>query len=229
MIFLTKNKLFRKWLLKKSLNKASIITGDSKEIINKINEMIGESNKISRINFGVETDYFKPIKVKCENSEKQILKIISLRNLEPVYDIICLIKALRKLRLLGHKFTCDIYGYGSQELQILNLIEKYSLNNFVKLKGRYDASLLPNILSKYDVYVSTSKADSGIAASTAEAMSCGIPVVISDSAENSYWIDDKKNGFLYKTSNIDELAKALILFEKLDIHLKRQIGLAGRK
>ena len=65
-----------------------------------------------------------------------------------------------------------------------------------------------------DVYVSTSLSDAGIAASTAEAMACGLPAIVTDFGENSKWVLDGQNGFLFPLSNADVLAEKLIFVLK---------------
>jgi len=93
--------------------------------------------------------------------------------------------------------------------------------------GFVDKEELPSLLSSSDIYVSTSLSDAGIAASTAEAMSCEIPVIISDSAENDKWINNNVNGFLFSTKNSEQLAEILIKLIK-DHELRIKVGKEGR-
>ena len=69
--------------------------------------------------------------------------------------------------------------------------------------------------------------DVGLASSTGEAMSCETPVVVSDSAENDKWINDKINGFLFSTKNSEQLAEILIKLIK-DEPLRKKVGKEGR-
>ena len=54
-------------------------------------------------------------------------------------------------------------------------------------------------------------------------MSCEVPVVISDSAENDKWIKNENNGFLFETQNHEQLAKILINLIK-NQSLREKIG-----
>jgi glycosyltransferase involved in cell wall biosynthesis len=65
-----------------------------------------------------------------------------------------------------------------------------------------------------DVYVSTSLSDAGISASTAEAMACGLPVVVTDTGENEKWVDNGKNGFVVSVKQPEILAKKIIYLLK---------------
>ncbi|HOX22616.1 MAG TPA: glycosyltransferase family 4 protein, partial [Elusimicrobiales bacterium] len=87
---------------------------------------------------------------------------------------------------------------------------------------------LPDELRSADVYVSTSLSDAGIASSTAEAMSCGLPVVVSDSGENRLWVNDGANGYVVPVRNPKELADKLILLLQ-DRDLRIKMGQANRK
>ena len=58
-------------------------------------------------------------------------------------------------------------------------------------------------------------------------MSCEIPVVISDSAENDKWINNNVNGFLFSTKNSKQLAEILIKLIK-DEALRLKVGKEGR-
>jgi glycosyltransferase involved in cell wall biosynthesis len=69
--------------------------------------------------------------------------------------------------------------------------------------------------------------DAGLSSSTAEAMSCETPVVISDSAENDQWVNNKVNGFLFSTKSFEQLAEILIKLIK-DKPLRLKVGKEGR-
>jgi len=78
------------------------------------------------------------------------------------------------------------------------------------------------------VYVSTSLSDAGLAASTAEAMACELPVIITDFGANAEWIQDGKNGFLVPMKNSKSLADKIIVLLK-DKNLREKFGKKGRQ
>ena len=69
---------------------------------------------------------------------------------------------------------------------------------------------LPDLLNAMDIYVSTSLSDAGIAASTAEAMACGLTCVVSDVYDNHEWIAHGENGFLFECGNAQNLSDTII-------------------
>jgi len=85
-----------------------------------------------------------------------------------------------------------------------------------------------HLLQHMDVYISTTLSDAGIASTTAEAMACELPCVVSDVAENSEWIEHGVNGFLFPAADHQSLAAYIkILLENPG--LRRKFGERSRK
>ena len=187
-----------------------------------INSISRKNNlNIKRINFGTDTNFFKP-----NNNHKVFnkpIKIISLRNLEKIYSVETIIKAAKILRdKFKIQFKIDIYGDGSEKGYLMQMINKASLDNFVSLKGKYQYDNLPTILNKYDLYISSSTSDAGLAASTSEAMSCGIIPIVSNNSENEFWMSNN-SGYLYETYSYNDLANKIIYFINLDYESKLKL------
>jgi glycosyltransferase involved in cell wall biosynthesis len=188
-------------------------------------------HKIKNINFGIDTKYFCPyepddsIRLKYGLGNNQV--VISLRNFEPIYDVATLIKAVPYVlnRLPNTIFM--LVGKGTQEIYLKKLASNLGVINSVRFVGFVNNDSLPNLLSSVNLYVSTSLSDAGISASTAEAMACGLPVIITDSGENKLWIEDGKNGFLVPIKNYIILSQKII--ERLNnLDETKKIGKIGR-
>ena len=59
-------------------------------------------------------------------------------------------------------------------------------------------------------------------------MLCEIPIVVSDSAENDKWVDDKLYWFLFSTKSSDKLAEILIKLIR-NKSLRANVGKEVRK
>jgi glycosyltransferase involved in cell wall biosynthesis len=141
----------------------------------------GIKGKLRRVNFGVDVKRFAP-----SGSNHRDIDIISLRNHDPIYDIDTLLRAVKLLEPEFPNLQVFIGGKGPETLHLVDLAAQLGLlsahfRTFEpgEVERRLDAS---------KVYVSTALSDAGIAASTAEAMACGLPVVISDVFENRNWV-----------------------------------------
>lgn len=204
--------IFKKFIIKKILKRANLITCDAIFIKHIIMNYIAGKDKIKIINFGIDTNIFRSKKShnnKKRNTPKRFI-IISTRNFEPVYDVKSLILACKQLQNRGVDFYLKLIGAGSQERLLKDLVVELDLLSQVDFVGRVPNDQLVDVLCSSDVYVSTSLSDAGIAASTAEAMACQLPVIVTDTAENGNWIIDGENGYLFKPSDVQDLMSKLI-------------------
>jgi glycosyltransferase involved in cell wall biosynthesis len=221
-----------KILIKKALASASVVTSDALHLKDEMIKLGLSKNKIEIINFGVETDVFRPgtadfglqKKLRIQN----IPSIISVRSLEPIYDVSTLLEAVAMVigRIPAVKFI--IGGRGSYGSKLKDQAKDLGIEGNVIFVGFIPHGELYRWFRSVDVYVSTSLSDAGIAASTAEAMACGLPAVISATAENNKWIESNRNGFLFPAKNANKLAEILIRLIS-NAELCRKIGIAGRQ
>lgn len=219
-------------LVKFALNKADLITCDADHMQDAMARLGVDPKKIKLIYFGVDTHKFRPDERNEELRSKLGIvnspTIISLRNLEPVYDVETLINSIPQVLTEVPEAKFVIAGRGSQENKLKGLAESLGVSESIKFVGWISNDEAPQYLTSVDIYVSTSLSDAGLAASTAEAMACGLPVVITDSGENRKWVEDGKGGFIVPAKD------AKILAEKIAYLLKNgdigaEFGRIGRK
>jgi glycosyltransferase involved in cell wall biosynthesis len=121
-----------------------------------------------------------------------------------------LIKATQIVLNAIPKTKFVILGKGSQEKYLIELSQKLGVLENIHFVGMVSNDELPEYLRLADVYVSTSLSDAGIAASTAEAMATGLPVVTTNTGENEKWISDNENGYLIPVRNPQMLAEKIV-------------------
>ena len=119
-------------------------------------------------------------------------------------------------------------GNGEQKDYLMNLAKSLKVFEAIKFIGWVSSEELPFYLNSADVYISTSLIDSGLAASTAEAMACELPVVISDSGDNKILIKDGENGFLFSVRDSRTLAEKVISLLKNE-NLRKKMAATNRK
>jgi glycosyltransferase involved in cell wall biosynthesis len=107
-----------------------------------------------------------------------------------------------------------ILGKGSQEKYLIELSQTLGVSENIYFGGMVSNDELSEYLRLADVYVSTSLSDAGIAASTAEAMAVGLPVITTNTGENEKWISDEENGYLIPIKNPQILAEKIIYLLK---------------
>jgi glycosyltransferase involved in cell wall biosynthesis len=217
------------------IKRADMLTTDAQHVLERLVFFGASEEKVKIINFGIETHFFtkKPFEMKFRqkifkgiNEDDPI--IISLRNHEKVYDIQTLIESIPKVleKIPNARFA--IGGSGSLTQQHVSLADKLSVSKNINFFGSYLHDELPNLFGQTSLYVSTSLSDAGLSASTAEAMACEVPVIISDSGENGVWITEGVNGNMFEVKDSSRLAE-LIIENLFNVDIAYEKGIKGRE
>jgi glycosyltransferase involved in cell wall biosynthesis len=209
----TKKSIVSKWLAQYALSHADIVTCDAEHIQNTLIKLGVDSRKIKLIYFGTDVEKFHPkqrdSQLRNELGIKE-LAVISLRNLRPIYDVGTLIKSIPSVLRVAPRTIFIIAGDGSLKEALKILASSLGVLDNIRFVGRLKEDELPRYLASSDVYVSTALSDAGLSASTAEAMACELPVVITDFGDNRKWVKDGVNGFLVPLRSPEMLTEKII-------------------
>ena len=222
------SKGFKKYVMGKS----TIITCDGHFIRSSIENFGVEPSKIEIINFGTDTELFNPKhrlpKHNLELIDKGSINIISLRNLELIYDIDSLILATPEVLKTYPKVNFIICGTGNDEKRLKLLAKSVGTDGNIKFAGAIKQKDLPTLLANADIYISTALSDAGLSASTAESMASGTAVIVTEGSDNHIWIDDGNSGYLIPHKSPGILATKIInLIENPE--KRTSFGEKGRK
>lgn len=202
------------WITKFVLKNSDLITCDAEHVRDSLVELGVGLQKIKLINFGIDTQKFTPGYKDNKLLEKLGIvdgpKIISLRQFAPIYNVDSLIMAIPLVLKEISEAKFIIAGYGPEEPKLRKLANSLGVSKSIRFVGRIPNDELPLYLRSVDIYVSTSLSDAGIAASTAEAMACGLPVIITDFGDNRKWVEDGVNGFIVPMKSPEALASKII-------------------
>lgn len=215
------------------LRSADIVTTDADHMISEMVGMGTDRTKLRRINFGIDADALTrldtpdPEYSRRFRGEGNVPTVISLRNHYDVYDIATLLRAVPEIVRRVPNVRVIVAGRGPLTESLETMAAELHLGNNVDFIGGYDGSALRRIFSAVDVYVSTSLSDAGIAASTAEAMSCSVPVVVTNTGENDQWIQNGVNGFLFAARDHSALARYVVELLS-DPERRTRVGTKGR-
>ncbi len=197
-----KRNIFNQLVLKWIINRSSRVFSSSLIMTKEIS--LYTSKSVETINFGIDTNIYKPNFIKTIDASKTI-KIGIIKSLEPIYRIDLAINALLILQksTLLH-LELHICGSGSLEQEL-----RYIANETVFFKGKIDQNAVPLFLQSMDVFLNTTEFES-FGVSTIEAMACGVPVVAHDAGGSSEIVTHKETGILYAPNEVENVAKALL-------------------
>ncbi len=229
---LINSKRLHRQLQKHAIGRAALITCDAKHMVEVLVKLGAAREKIELIYFGTDAQRFKPGQRSRELRDKLGIAdapvVISLRNLSPIYDVESLIRSIPLVLKKVPETRFIVAGDGEQRESLKNLAQSLGVSNSVRFVGQIPNDELPQYLNASDIYVSTSLSDAGLAASTAEAMACGLPVVITDFGDNRRWVEDGVNGFIVPLRNHEALASKIIYLLQNE-EKRREFGKANRQ
>ena len=193
--------VIHKFKAKKILRAADLVLTDAEMLTKACSRITANLKKIVTIPHGVENKYLELGKKRQIGADKK-LKIISTRQLEPLYRVGDFIRALGKLPGI-EKNEIAIIGQGSLLGKLRETAVRYGFEERI-FRGQYPHDELLSKLLDSDIYVSCSESDS-TSVSLLEAMACGCFPVVSDIEGNREWIQDGVNGLLFKVGDTTEL------------------------
>ena len=151
----------------------------------------------------IQNTIAEDIKYKNIKRLNKKLKFISVGRLEKQKGYDVLIKALYLLKKKNINFQCDIYGVGSQQKIIKEMIDQYGLNNFIFLKGVSNNIL--QLYHKYDLYILSSRFE-GFPNSLLEALTARVVSVSSNcNFGPTEIISNNHTGIIFKNNNPKDL------------------------
>jgi len=196
------------------LRKADLVTCTGETVKDELLKLGVAPPKVEIIYVGTDIDRFHPGAGDSGLRERLGLHdspaVISLRCLDPVYDVGTLVSAVPLVLEKCPTVKFVIAGSGSEEEKLRQMANILGVHESVRFVGYLSEEEVPCCLTSADIYVSTSLSDGGLSASTAEAMACGLPVIVTDVADNRRWVKDGVSGFVIPPQDPSALAARII-------------------
>lgn len=181
--------------------------------------------KITVVSNGIDVAFYDRIK-RDENLKesleikKEELAIICVANFHINKGHRYLLEAFEKVYFENKNVKLLLVGNGDEKEKLLKQIKNYrSKNNILFLGKRSD---VPQLLKISDIFVLPTLFE-GMSNAIMEAMSCGLPIITTDIAENKELIENKKSGILISTQNATEIQKNVLRLLKNE-SLRKSLG-----
>ena len=182
------------------------------------------ADRITQLPNGVETD---SIPAKVSYSLPDPVRLIFVGRLHQQKGLDVLFTAFQQL-LQKHpnlNLQLQLLGDGPLREDLLALAQQLGIASQVEFVGMTEQVF--DYLQQADVFILPSRSE-GQSNALLEAMSCGLPVIVSDIPANLEVIENEKNGLTFRAGNPDALVNAVTLV--LDnAELRERLGRTARQ
>lgn len=178
---------------------------------------------------GVELGRFSPTPRDPATSVPRLLSVGRLVEKKGYAD---LLRALARLAAENRPFTCEIYGDGPLDDELLRLRDSLGLRAQVELMGARSSDQIAAALGAADAFVLTPLVTEdgdrdGIPNVLVEAMACGLPVVTTSAGGITELVESEVNGLVTAPGDVSAVADALSRLLG-DPGLRGRLGAAAR-
>ena len=197
---LTKRERFKFWLFRWA---DKIVPNSYSQERFIVENNLASQTKVRTITNFVDMDYFK---CNRRRTRKEVPEIVVVASIWPSKNTLSFIETVRSLRDTGEKFVVNWFGKSEANIgyynECQNRIKDYQLDGCIKLMEK--SNKIKEIYLNADYFCLPSFYE-GTPNALCEAISCGLPVVCSDVCDNSMYVREGRNGFLFDPQSIQDM------------------------
>jgi glycosyltransferase involved in cell wall biosynthesis len=211
--------LFGSWWMLGKLQDMDCMVALNQEVAHELEEIGIEANKIVTLPNGVEIEGIKP---KASYQIVSETRVTFVGRLHPQKGVETLLSALEKVtaRLPQTGWRLQLVGEGPLRPHLEAKAQQLGIDDRVEFLGQVP-DVFP-LLRTSDMFVLPSRAE-GMSNALLEAMTCGLPCIVSNIPANAEVIEDGQNGLLVHVDDDEDLAKAIIRLAQ-DQGLREKLG-----
>lgn len=200
---LVKNSLsfFARIIAKAILKRATIVLPVSNHL-KKYLYNYAPNTRFEVVNNVVDTSLFKPVPVNIKGKDK-VKEMLTVARLVEIKGVEYLIKALNILKNIRTDFFLNIIGDGELKEKLVNMVDEFDLEEFVRFHGTLPKPKVAEYMSKCNFFVLPSLFET-FSCVIIEAMSCGKPVLATNSGGPDE-IVTSQTGILVEPANPEAL------------------------
>ena len=216
---------FHRWLAKYVVSKADLILVDSdiqERAALRLGAEPGNIMKFPWFNLSECDHVTKDVRFRKMLGWSEKTVVVCVRMHEKHYKIDTVLRAVPLVLKEDQNVRFLLCGTGSQTSRLKATAKDFGVEDSVYFAGLLPRRQVVAVVKGCDIYVSPSQTD-GTSASLLEAMSAGLPCLVTDIPGNKEWIKDEKNGLLFQVGDHEALA-SLILRLSTDNKLRVLLG-----
>lgn len=217
--------IFR-FLVKYALKRADVVQCGDDTMVSRVRELVGGKVDVRRIGWGVDSDMFRPDRSAARTG----VRFLYLRISHDKYRTGVLLEAMPEVLARHREARFVLLNSGEQLDRTRKAVAAMADRDRVEFMDPAPHARMPSVLNACDVYVDTVYSETpgcGIGITALEAMACGLPVCISDTAGHEVSVRHMESGYVYKGLDPKALAEALCALAA-DAGLRERLGANAR-
>ncbi len=213
-----------------TLRRSRVLVGDCQAVRSAAIGLGMPEDRIVVFPWGADLSHFSPGdggELRNQLGWDHDFVLLSTRAFERDYGVEAVVQAFTIASRRVPSLRLLVLGQGSMESKLRSMVLESGLKDKVHFAGQVDYVDLPKYYRAAHLYLSASAVD-GSSVSLLEAMSCGIPALVSDIPGNREWVVPGRNGWLFPTGGDNALAETIVRLASDPVELD-QMGKAGRE
>lgn len=150
---------------------------------------------------------------------------LSNRNLEPMYNVACCIRAFAAVQSRVPEAQLVVAGYGSQRSALEQLVRELGLRS-VTFTGRVPPDEMGRLLDRADILLNSPEIDN-MPLSLIEAQAAGVPIVSTATGGIPWIVTNERTGLLVPVGDCEAMATAALRLLSED-GLAQRLSVEGR-
>lgn len=212
----------------KKFARAAFIATAGRHLIDSVVKLGVDPARVMSLPMGVETDTFTP-RAWGEEAHDGVLRLVTVARLHRCKGHVHTFEAMRRLLDEGILVEATLVGEGPHRSEIEADVSRLGLGERVKLTGSLGEAGVREAMGRADAFVLTSVgAGEASPVGVMEAMSSGLPVVVSVIGSTPDMVRDGVDGFLVRQGDVDGIARALRALSE-DRAMRRRMGERARE
>ncbi len=213
------------------LKRSDWFTGDCLAVRRKAEGYGFAPEKMTIFPWGVDLDVFQPLDrgfMRRQVGYEEDLLIVHTRSWEPRYGVDIALQGFWLAYQQESHIRMFMLGGGSQEEMVKGFVKEKGLEDRIQFCGYKENEALAQYYRAADVYLSASHID-GSSVALMESMACGCPALVSNIPSNLEWVQEGKEGWIFKDGDADSLANRIVEIARSREYVAERGALARRK
>ena len=163
---------------------------------------------------------------KSKKLDDEKMRLLFVGNLIKRKNVSLVLTAINELKnenkVNPQNFVFNVVGQGIEETSLKKYVRENNMESLVNFTGRLNHKELEDIFMESNVFILPSLVDI-LGLVVLEAMSAGLPVIVSDNVGTCSHVENDKNGYVFKSGDVTGVKDAIL--KLMDKQKRKQFGM----